>query len=217
MKKIIPVLVVLLIGMPSLAQSAQPLDALRGPIDSIISVLNDPQYQDSAKRDVEREKIWEIIFKLFDFTEMAKRTLARNWRGFTPQERKEFTQVFAEFLGNTYIDKIQKDYQEEKVVYVKEEMVTDSKALVKTKIVRETLEIPVNYGMKLRDGVWKVYDVNIEGVSLVKNYRTQFNKILLSKSASHLIERLKKKIEQQKEGNAVSDQAGLEALPRPHC
>lgn len=209
MKKIIPILVVLLIGTSSLAQSAQPLDALRGPVDNIISVLNDPQYEDSAKRDVEREKIWKIIRKLFDFTEMAKRTLARNWRSFTPQERKEFTQVFAEFLGNTYIDKIQKDYREETVVYVKQETVTDSKALVTTKIVRETLEIPVNYSMKLRDGVWRVYDVNIEGVSLVKNYRTQFNKILLSKSASHLIERLKKKIEQQKQGKAVSDQEAV--------
>lgn len=217
MKKIIPILVVLLIVIPSLAQSAQPLDALRGPVDSIISVLNDPQYQDSAKRDFEREKIWEIIRKLFDFTEMAKRTLARNWRSFTPQERKEFTQVFGEFLGNTYISKIQKDYKKEMVVYVKEEMVTDSKALVKTKIVREALEIPVNYGMKLHDGVWRVYDVNIEGVSLVKNYRTQFNKILLSKPPSHLIERLKKKIEQQKQGKAVSDQAALEALLGAYC
>lgn len=205
MKKIIPILVALLIGTSSLAQSAQLLDALRGPVDSIISVLNDPQYQDSAKRDVEREKIWEIIRKLFDFTEMAKRTLARNWRSFTPQERKEFTQVFGEFLGNTYISKIQKDYKKERVVYVKEEMVTDSKALVKTKIVRETLEIPVNYSMKLRDGVWRVYDVNIEGVSMVKNYRTQFSKILFSKPPSHLIERLKKKIEQQKQGKAVSE------------
>lgn len=211
MKKIILILVFLFVAMPPLvAHSAQqPLDALQGPIDQIVTILNDPQYNDAAHKDVEREKIWEIIRKLFDFTEMAKRSLARNWRSFTPEQRKRFSGVFAEFLGNTYLDKIQKGYQNERVIYVKQERVTETKALVRTKIVRENLETPVNYSMRLREGAWRVYDVNIEGVSLVKNYRTQFGKILLNKSPDQLIERLKDKVKKQRKGEAVSEQAVL--------
>ncbi len=211
MKKIILVLVFLFVCMlPLTGHSAQqPLDALQGPINQIVTILNDPQYNDAAHKDVEREKIWGIIRKLFDFTEMAKRSLARNWRSFTPEQRKRFSGVFAEFLGNTYLDKIQKGYQKERVIYVKEEMVNDSKALVKTKIVRENLEIPIDYRMRLRKGAWSVYDVNIEGVSLVKNYRTQFGKILLNKSPDQLIERLKDKVKKQQKGEAISDQAAL--------
>ena len=211
MKKIIVILVFLFIGIPSLvAHSAQqPLDALQGPIDQVIAILNDPQYQDVTHKDLERQKIWKIIRELFDFTEMAKRSLARNWRTFTPEQRKRFSGIFAEFLGNTYLDKMQKGYQNERVIYMKQEMVTDSKALVKTKILRENLEMPVNYSMRMRKGTWKVYDVNIEGVSLVKNYRTQFGKILLKKTPDQLIERLKEKVKKQRKVKLISEKAAL--------
>jgi len=184
---------------------AQPLDDLKGPIDEVIRILRDPRYQDKAGRELQREKMWNIIQEVFDFTEMAKRTLARNWKKFTPAQRKEFSELFAEFLGNNYIDKIQGGYQEEQVVYLGQKMVTAKRGVVKTKILRESLEIPVAYSMVLRGGVWRVYDVNIEGVSLVKNYRTQFRKALMRKSPAQLIEILRKKIERQKKARATRD------------
>ena len=100
-------------------------------------------------------------------------------------------------LGNSYIGRIQGEYEDERIVYQEQKKISTTKARVKTKILRRSNDIPVVYSMLQRDGSWKIYDVNIEGVSLVKNYRTQFGKILMKNSPSLLIERLKKKIELQ--------------------
>lgn len=201
----VPIFSVLLImGMSAMAHSTEPLDALRGPVEQVLSILKDSRDQNGDSKSVKRGKIRDITHKIFDYTEMSKRALARNWRNFTPRERKEFRDVFAELLENTYIDKIQGEYQDEKVIYLSQELVTAEKALVKTKILRENIDIPVNYSMRMRNETWRIYDVNIEGVSLVKNYRTQFNKILLKESPAQLIERLKKKITQQEKQREVT-------------
>ena len=106
--------------------------------------------------------------------------------------------MFAQFLGNTYIDKIQGEYHNERIVYLGQDFYSDVYAEVKTHIVRETLEIPVDYRMfKNKDGIWKVYDIIVEGVSLVKNYRTQFASILRTKKPAQLIEQLNEKLAEQ--------------------
>jgi len=189
--------------MSALAQNAQPMEILKGAIEQIMDILEDPRYKDAAQKEAQREKIWEVIQKHFDSTEMAKRALARNWRKFTPQERKKFAEVFAELLRNTYLEKIQGEYKSEKVIYLGQEKITDTKAVVKTKVFREKIEIPVDYSLQMRSEIWKVYDVNIEGVSLVKNYRTQFRKILLKETPAQLIDRLKEKVAKQQEHKAT--------------
>jgi phospholipid transport system substrate-binding protein len=124
--------------------------------------------------------------------------LAQDWKNFTPEQRKEFTEVFTDLLKNTYIDKIQSEFQNETIQFLTEEKVSDDKALVKTKVIRNgKIEIPMDYSMRHRDGAWKVYDVAIEGVSMVKNYRTQFKDILAKESPAQLITRLKDKVVQQ--------------------
>ncbi len=198
MRRITPVFALLIIAMPILAHSAQPIDVLKVNVDQVIGFLKNSQHEGAAQDDPQREKIWEIIQKVFDFKEMAKRAAARDWRNFTQQQREKFSNAFAEFLGNTYLDKVQKGYQDEEVIYLTQEMITDSKGRVKTKILRENVEIPVVYSMQKQNGTWRIYDVNIEGVSLVKNYRAQFSKILSKKSPDQLIEMLEKKIEKQK-------------------
>ncbi len=204
-RRFVPIFFVLLImGMSAMAHSTEPLDALRGPVEQVLSILKDSRDQNGDSKSVKREKIREITRKIFDYTEMSKRALARNWRNFTPRERKEFRDLFAELLENTYIDKIQGEYQDEKVIYLSQELVTAEKALVKTKILRQNIDIPVNYSMRMRNETWRIYDVNIEGVSLVKNYRTQFSEILLKESPAQLIERLKKKITQQEKQREVT-------------
>jgi len=125
--------------------------------------------------------------------------LARNWKKFSPKEQNEFVDVFSEFLGNIYVDKIQGEFHNEKIAYLNQKIVKKTRAMVRTNILRESLEIPVDYKMKLFGGEWKIYDVNIEGVSLVKNYRIQFKKILLKNSHQHLIEQIQKKLKKQKE------------------
>ncbi|MBN1932256.1 MAG: ABC transporter substrate-binding protein [Desulfobacterales bacterium] len=194
MKRIIPVFILILIYTTAGAYGLEPLEELKKPIDQVIGILRDPQYIDDAQKKLQHDKIWKIVRGVFDFKEIAKRTLARNWLIFTVQERKEFTDIFAEFLGDIYIEKIQGEYHNEQVVYLEQEMITASKAIVKTKILRETLEIPMDYRMLMGNGNWKIYDVNVEGVSLVKNYRTQFSETLLNETPAQLIERLREKI-----------------------
>ena len=216
MRRIIPIFGLLFMGIPLLAHSAQPLDELQGHIDQVVSILKDPRYQEAVQKDLQREKIWEVIHRAFDFTEMGKRALAKNWKRFTQDEKKEFSQLFAELLGGAYLGKIQRGYEDEEIIYVTEKMLSSSKALVKTKILRQNVEIPVAYSLHNRNGPWRVYDINIEGVSLVRNYRTQFSKILLKKSPAQLIEMLKKKIEREKKKTASQNKASgkLERLKR---
>lgn len=204
MRRITFVLLFLCIFTPNLARSEKPIAVIEGRIDQVINILKNPQYQEMAQKDLQRKKIWEIIREVFDFREMAKRALARNWKKFTKEQREEFSRLFSELLNNTYIGKIQRGYREEKVVYLTQKMVTDSKALVKTKVLRKSLEIPVSYSMVKRNETWRVYDINTIGVGLVKNYRARFSKILLKRSPAQLIELLTKKIEQKKE-NSLKD------------
>ena len=189
----------LLFSIPYVAHSAQPMDSLRKPIDEVLRILEDPQYKDAANKSAQREKIWQITQNVFDFREISIRTLARNWKKLTPEQQKEFTDVFSQFLSNTYIDRIQGGYRNEKIVYQAQDMISENKAIVKTKIIREnSIEVPVEYRMRMRKNTWRIYDVRIEGVSLVKNYRTQFKQILMKETPDQLIERLKTKLEKQK-------------------
>ena len=197
MKRVILILFLLFFCLSSTAHSAQPLDVLKDAINQVLSILEDPVYQDASRKESQQKKIRCIINQIFDFKEMSKRTLARNWKIFTAQQKKEFSDVFGEFLADNYLKKIQTGFKGEKVVFLSQEMVTDTKAMAKTKILRETVEIPVDYSMLMRSGTWKVYDVKIEGVSLMKNYRAQFSSILLKEKPSQLIDRLRKKIEEQ--------------------
>jgi len=204
-KQIMFVIFALIVTIPCSAKGIEPLDALKVPVDQVLGILQDPQYQDAARKDAQREKIWETIRQAFDFEIMAKLALARNWKKFTVPQRKEFTGLFAELLESTYVDKIQGGYEEEKILYLGQKMVSDSKARVTTKMLRSGVDTPIVYSMLKRNDVWKVYDVKIEGVSLIKNYRTQFSNILAQDSPVQLIERLKHKIELQKKNRTAKD------------
>ena len=176
--------------------AAQPIQVLRGGIDQILNILSEPEPKQNDQSRIQKEKLGAVIEKTFDFREMASRSLARHWNRFTDSQKKEFTSLFSRLLGNTYIERIRRGYKDEKVEYLGQEMVGDSKAFVKTKVFGEGLEIPVNYSMLKRNGIWVVYDVNIEGVSMVKNYRSQFGGILLKSPPAKLINMLKDKIKQ---------------------
>ncbi len=197
----------LLISSDAVA-SASPLETIKGPIDELIVILNDPVYKDDLSKARQRDKIWEAVKVIFDFNEISRRALARNIKIFSKEEIKAFIDVFSEFLGSTYIDKIQGEYSNEKIVYLSEEILKKGRALARTKILRETLEIPVDYRLKFVNGGWKVYDIVVEGVSLVKNYRIQFNRILKKESPAQLIERLDKKLKLKKKKLAAMSEGG---------
>lgn len=192
MKKILPLILIVLFLFTGLAYSEEPLAELKVSVDRVINILADPVYKDDQKS--QREAIWKIINDIFDFKMMSRMTVAKNWKAFTPQEQDEFAQVFGRFLGDSYLNKIQAEFSGEKVEYLEQEMLSDQRAVVMTSILRKDVKVPMDYGMILRDNKWKVYDVKIEGVSLMKNYRSQFNDILIKETPRQLIERLRLKI-----------------------
>lgn len=198
MKKIFFILLIMFFALPSSSRAAQPLELLKDSIDNVIGILGDPIYKDASLKDAQQKKIWDIIQQMFDFEEMAKRTLARNWRSFNAQQKKVFSETFGRFLGKNYLDKIQSGFKDEKIAYLGQQMLNGTKAVIRTKIIRSSTEIPVDYSMLKQDNSWKVYDVKVEGVSLMKNYRAQFRSILLKESPKQLIDRLKRKIEDQR-------------------
>ncbi len=177
---------------------AEPLDVLRQGVNQLITILNDPQYQDEAQRRSQKEMMWNTIRDIFDFQEMSKRAVGRYWKDFDKKQKMIFSRILSELLGRTYLDRIQRGFEDEKVYYLGQELITESKALVKTNIHKAGVEIPVYYNLLKEGETWKVYDINIEGVSLVKNYRTQCSQILVKRPPAKLIEILKAKIERQK-------------------
>lgn len=198
MKSILCLGLAILFASAGTAMAAEPIDSVREPLDKSLSILKDPQYDDPARKDEQREKIWSLIESIFDFEEVSKRALAHNWRRFEAEQKREFVDLFAKLLGNTYLDQVQEAYKDETVAYDSQE-IHNSKPLarVKTRILSQKGDIPVDYSLKEKEGRWRIYDVKVEGVSLVKNYRTQFDEILMKESPDQLIDRLKEKVEAQ--------------------
>jgi phospholipid transport system substrate-binding protein len=164
-------------------------------------VLFRSQGDDPALKAEQRQALRKAIDDVFDFTEISKRALARNWRILTLEERRQFRTLFAELLGNTYLSKIQDSYSGEQVVVTGVNRVTDEMAVVSTGIRLEKGQmLPIDYSVYLSGGAWKIYDVNVEGVSLVKNYRSQFNDIMMRGSARDLLNRLESTVERQRAG-----------------
>lgn len=178
--------------------SKKPMETLRQPIDQIIGILNDPAFKGADKKAQQRDKIWEIARPVFNFEEISRRAIGKSWEKFSEDEKKRFTAVFSEFLGNTYIDKLQGEFHNEQIDFDKE-LVKGSKALVRTRLRRATTEIPIDYRMRQIDGAWKIYDILVDnGVSIVKNYYVQFHSMLKEGTPAQLIERLEKKLKNQK-------------------
>jgi phospholipid transport system substrate-binding protein len=185
------VLVVLFAARIAAAQALTPTETLRGPLDSALAILQDPRYRSGSEKEAQKERLWELIRKVFDFEGITVLAVGQNWKRFSPEQKKVFTDLFTTRLGNSYLNKIQGSFNNEKVEFLSEEMLSPAKARVKTKIVREVDSIPVDYSVRPIGGGWRIYDVNIEGVSLVANYRTQFNDILSKDSPDVLIERVR--------------------------
>jgi phospholipid transport system substrate-binding protein len=159
--------------------------------------LKDPRYKDDTQKAAQREKLREISYRAFDFAEFSRRILAENWKDFTPQQRIEFVDVFAKFMTNFYLKLLQERYRDERVVYLGQELITDSRAVVSIKVLVRNLEVPVHIRMVRRNGTWKAYDVTALGISAVMLYRSQFAWILRKESPAQVIERLREKIRKQ--------------------
>ncbi len=181
------------------AATVSPTASIKGPIDQIIGVLNDPQFQPPEKKADQRQKIWQIARPMFDAQLLSKRVIGKPWNSFSAKEKSQFTDIFARFLGTTYIEKMQGQYSNVSISYNKE-LIKGDRALVRTKVIRENLEIAIDYRMRQTNGLWKIYDVLVDnGISLVRNYRVQFSSILQKETPAQLIKKLEEKLAGQEQ------------------
>lgn len=194
MKKLFITLIILMaasLTAPLLGAAQDPMETIQGPINEVLLIL---QSKSSKGTVSEKERIRAIINDFFDFTEISRRALARNWKKFSPDEKTAFIRIFSELLSNTYINQMQGGFENDTVIFISSEKIKENQAVVRTKIIRVNIEIPLDYRLKKKNDSWAVYDIKVEGISLVKNYRGQFKKILARKSPAHLIDLLKKKV-----------------------
>jgi len=194
----------LLVSSPRLASAGEPQDKVRETVDAVLAVLQDKSLQGPENTEKRREKMRQAVFQRFGFEEMSQRALGQHWQKRTPAEKKEFTTLFGELLERSYINKIESYTGDQKVLYTKETIDKDGYASVRTEIViKRDANVEVEYRLLRRDGNWQIYDVVIEGVSLVNNYRTQFNNIVSQESYDALMKKLKLKLEQERVASPI--------------
>ncbi len=191
-RSIVPVLVIMATVVPVLA--ADPMDDIKQTTDKILSILTNPALKIPSKAEEREKLIRQAVDERFDWEEMARRSLAIHWAMRPAEERKEFIRLFADLVERTYMKKVE-DYSGEKVLYEGESKEGDY-ASVRVKIVTKRGEdIPVEYHLKKVGNDWSIYDVSIEGVSLINNYRVQFHSIISQSSYENLVKRLREKVE----------------------
>ena len=180
-------LVAMLIASTAIAEPT-PTEEVRSSVEAVIALLKDDQLDREARRD----RMREVIDKRFDFRAMSQSTLATNWKKASDVEKQKFIELFAELIQNSYVSKIE-SYTNETVEYPNEKK-KGRKAVVDTLIITSSAEIPVNYKVYLKDGSWLVYDVIIEGVSLISNYRSSYQEIVKKDGFEGLLAKMEEKI-----------------------
>ena len=185
-------MVALLIVMPFQAYAASAKETVETSVNKVLKALNDPNFKAKPK-DAKITEIGNIIGEVFDYTELSKRTLGREWKKMKPEQQKEFIELFKELLQGVYADRLLA-YKDEKVVFDKEIELKKGRAEVQSNIVlSDGTKVPIFYRLTNKSGQWKTYDLIIEGVSLVKNYRSQFKEIISKDSPEKLLEIMRNK------------------------
>jgi len=197
MRKSFFICVLVVLSTPSVSHGEQPIDVLQKSIKMGIAILEDPQYQNITEKDRQQEILCEAAWEAFDFKEFSKRVLGSNWLTFTSSQRRKFIDVISEFLCKYYITRLQERYTDEKVIYLSQHPLTDSRALVKVSVLWKGVEVPVEVRMLRRNDTWKVYDIIVLGVSGVRNYRAQLQTILLKQSPAQVIGLIENRIKQE--------------------
>jgi phospholipid transport system substrate-binding protein len=182
------------------ATAGEPTDVVRQITDQVLKILEDPQFQAPNRQAERQERLHKIAEQAFDWQEMARRALAVHWRERTPQEQQEFVKLFRDLVEGTYINRLESAIQEKREIQYVGEQVDGSRATVKTNVVtRRNQQVPLEYRLHQVNGRWQIYDVLVEGISLVNNYRSQFNRIITSSSYNELVQKMR-----NRQGNELS-------------
>jgi phospholipid transport system substrate-binding protein len=175
------------------ARAGAPTEQLKAQVDRVLKLIDDPTLKDQPKD--KRVAVRKIADDIFDFGETAKRALGRHWAARTEAERDEFVKLFGDLLERSYISKIEL-YGGEKIQYVSDRIEDDQASVFSKLVTKAGSDVPIEYRMLKKGDRWLVYDVIIEGVSLVSNYRTQFNKIIQTSSYAELVKKMKSRQEE---------------------
>ena len=188
---------ILMVFLSTLPVSAgAPLDTVQTNINKVLDVLRDPKLKAESAKEIKKEKLDAIYEQMFDEVELSRRSLGGNWNKLNPVQQQEFIHLYRQILEKAYLDKIL-SYTNEKIVFSKEYMLSNNQAEVQAKVITSSREIPIFYRVIQKDGIWKVYDVGAENVSLVQNYRSQFNSILANNTPDQMLEIMRKKVKGQ--------------------
>ena len=178
------------------AIAGEATEAMRGTIDEVLRILADQSLKQPAKANERRQMLEKVVGERFDYEEMSRRSLGTSWTNLSDKDKHEFVSLFQTLLVNTYADKIE-SYTGDGVQYINERTEKEY-AEVRTKVLTGKTEIPLDYRLLHKASAWRVYDVVVDGVSLVNNYRGQFSKILRNGSYADLVDQLRKKSEKIK-------------------
>lgn len=185
---------VAVLWMPGQSLAGPATDQVKGTVDQVLQILTDPALKGERKTKERRSQLRKTVLERFDFSEMSKRSMGRYWSERTPDERTEFVGLFTDLLERAYVDRVE-GYTGEQILYL-EETTDGNYSEVRTKIVtKRNQEIPIAYRLQRADSKWSVYDIVVEGVSLVNNYRTQFSKIIRTSSYQDLVKKMQAKVE----------------------
>jgi phospholipid transport system substrate-binding protein len=183
----------LCLGFPSFAPAGEPLELVRAAVDKAVQILKDPKLQPADKKKERIDRLKEAVNPIFDYQEMAKRALGAHWRRRTPAEQEEFVILFRDFLEGIYSDKIDL-YGGEKVLFGRQTVDEDFAQVESTIINPKGEEVAVNYKLRRVNGKWKVYDAVVENISIINNYRSQFDRVISGSSYQELVKRLREKV-----------------------
>jgi phospholipid transport system substrate-binding protein len=179
-------------GIASALLAGEPLEVIKVSADRAIQILKNPQFQAKEKKKERIERLKEIVNPLFDFEEMARRSLGPHWRRRSPQEQKEFVKLFRDFIEKIYSNNVDL-YAGERVVYGRETVEDDYAQVESTLVNPKGEEVSIVYRLRRNSGKWKVYDAVVENISIVNNYRSQFDRVISKSSFEELMRLLKEK------------------------
>jgi len=180
--------------LPVAAWPASPTEQLRPALEEVIRILDDPSLKPESRARERQARVRAAVVDLIDFPEMARRSLGLHWRSLNEREREEFTRLFRGLVEHTYLPKIAL-YRGERVRFVGESIDGDLATVQGFVVTRSQKEVPFAYRLRQRDSRWLVYDISVEGISLVSNYRSQFNGIIQRGSYHELVKRIKEKLD----------------------
>ncbi len=195
---------IIFLSAPNASPAGDPTERIRFVVEQGIEILNETKLQSKNGKRVYLDRLREVVFPLFNFPEMAKRSLGFHWRQLSPEERQEYVTLFTNLLERSYAGKIDL-YDGETVVFMRE-VVEDNYARVDSKIVsKRGEEFSVDYKLLRTNGDWRIYDVVVENISLVNNYRSQFNRVIANSSYETLIKRINQKLKELEDSNHSSN------------